>query len=225
MRGCSLAWRTSVHYPRPGCEVSQPFLGDFVEDVWHFFESEFYCIPTTNGQTEVTNRTLGNPIRSICGNKPKQWDYALLQTEFAYNSAVHSATGKSPFSLVYVTPPKHAVDLIHLPKGPNVSVAAEAMAKQAHAMQEEVKQKLEETNAKYKAAADKHKRVKLFKVGDFVMVFLCKERCPVGTYNKLKPKKYGPYKVLKKINDNAYVIDLPEDMKISKTFNVSDSLI
>ena len=90
-------------------------------------------------------------------------------------------------------PPKHALDLIPLPELLGVSQVVENMANHIQAMQEEVRQKLEATNAKYKEAADKKRREKIFNVGDLVLVYLRKERFPVGTYNKLKDKKYGPF--------------------------------
>ena len=69
--------------------------------------------------------------------------------------------------------------------------------------------------------ANKHQKHKVFEVGDEIMVFLKKERIP-AKQNKLKPKKYGPYKITKKINNNAYVVNLPTCMDISKTINVVD---
>ena len=54
------------------------------------------------------------------------------------------------------------------------------------------------------------------------MIYLSKKIYPKGTYNKLKPRKFGPFKIKRKINDNAYLMDPPEELDISLVFNVTD---
>ena len=40
--------------------------------------------------------------------------------------------------------------------------------------------------------------------------------------SKLMPRADGPFKVLEKINDNAYKLEQPADFGVSPTFNIAD---
>jgi hypothetical protein len=55
-----------------------------------------------------------------------------------------------------------------------------------------------------------------------VWLHLRKERFPNLRNSKLMPRAYGPFKVLEKINENAYKLDLPTDFGVSPTFNIAD---
>ncbi|GJV70978.1 RNA-directed DNA polymerase [Tanacetum coccineum] len=131
--------------------------------------------PQTDGQTEVTNRSLGNLLRSLVGEQPKQWDNTLPHAEFAYNRSLNRTAGKTPFMIVYGRNPFTLLDLAPLPISETVSFEGEDQATQIKEL---------------------HKQ----------------------------PRADGPFRILRRINDNAYKIELPGHYNVSATFNVADLL-
>ena len=55
-----------------------------------------------------------------------------------------------------------------------------------------------------------------------VWLHLRKDRFPTLRRSKLMPRATGPFKILTKINDNAYTLVLPAEFGVSTSFNVAD---
>lgn len=124
-RDCAFAWYS---------DRDVKFVSHFWRTLWKRlgsrlqFSSSYH--PQTDGQTEVTNRTLGNLLRSLVCDSPKQWDLVLPQTEFAYNRSNHGSMGKSPFFIVYGRNPFTPLDLTPCPGTENYSTEGETRANQ-----------------------------------------------------------------------------------------------
>ena len=201
------------------------FMNAFWKTLWRRagtklnFSTSFH--PQTDGQTEVVNKSIGNMLRCLVGEKIGTWDLALPQAEFAYNSSVNRSTGLSPFEIVYGRHPLFPAD-ISFRAIEKESEEANVFMRDRAEFFKQVHEKLQESNANYEKLKNQKRRAKTFEEGELVWVYVSKERYPTGQYNKLKPRKIGPCKILKKINDNAYEVELPEGWKISNSFNVSD---
>lgn len=182
------------------------------------FSSAYH--PQTDGQTEVVNMSLGNLLRCLVKDNLKSWDLKLCQEEFAHNHAVNCSTGFSPFQVVYSNLPTGPLELTVVPQPKGVIKRASDFVNELQDCHKIVQEKLLKSNEKYKQSADLKRRHVKFKEGDFVYAVLTKDRFPVGTYNKLKARKIGPVEILKRVNDNAYQLKLPDDVYTSDVFNV-----
>jgi hypothetical protein len=69
---------------------------------------------------------------------------------------------------------------------------------------ETTKLQIEKMNERYRIAASKGRKEVKLEPGDLVCVHLRKDRFPDLKKSKLMPRAAGPFKVLEKINDNAY---------------------
>ncbi|CAF0905539.1 unnamed protein product [Brachionus calyciflorus] len=57
--------------------------------------------PQCNGKVERQNRTLKSIVAKYVNSNHTDWDLYLSSTLFAYNTAVHSSTGKSPYEILF----------------------------------------------------------------------------------------------------------------------------
>ncbi|KAK1681414.1 hypothetical protein QYE76_042262 [Lolium multiflorum] len=179
--------------------------------------------PQTDGQTEVVNRSLSTLLRTLVKTNLKSWEDCLPHAEFAYNRAKHSTTSRSPFMIVYGFEPPTALDILPLPLHERTNMDFDKRTTAMKKLHEETRETIQEHVLRQANRLNAKKKERVFEEGDLVWIHLRKERFPQERNSKLKPRGDGPFKVLKRINNNAYVIDIPTSKYlVNNTFNISD---
>ena len=106
--------------------------------------------------------------------------------------------------------------------GERIYLDEEKKAEMVKLLHKETQLQIEKKNEAYAKAANKRRKQVLFKLEDLVWIHLRKERFPNQRKSKLMPRADGPFRILEKINHNAYKLDLPSTYNVSTTFNVRD---
>ena len=126
------------------------------------------------------------------------------------------------FGVVYGFKPLALIDLLPLPLQERSNMEASKHASYVKKIHEKTKEAIEKRSKYYAEWANKHRKKVTFESGDLVWIHLRKDRFPEKHKSKLMPRGDGPFRVLSKINDNAYKIEIPEHYGVSTSFNVAD---
>ncbi|QRW25612.1 hypothetical protein RhiXN_10688 [Rhizoctonia solani] len=129
--------------------------------------------PQSNRQTKCVNPSVEHFLGAYSSINQRDWTRWLPMAKFAYNNAVHSSTGKTPFKALYgweplLTPRNIPTDVL---EADNLAQVMESQWKETLSP-------------------------------------------------KLTEQHLGPFKIIKKISDRAYQLELPPSMRIHNVFYV-----
>ncbi|MCO5572540.1 hypothetical protein L7F22_026295 [Adiantum nelumboides] len=175
--------------------------------------------PETDGQTKRVNQILEDMLRAYVSDTQTDWDMHLFFLEFAYNNRPHKATCLSPFEMNYgrnLTFPSMIRTDEKCPSAADFLTNIQANLKIAQA-------KLQQAAERAKHYADKKRSARVFELGDkvFLQVPGKSTSLSTGKCPKLSPRYCGPWKIVKKLSDVAYRLELPPGCHVHPVFHVS----
>nr|GEY65027.1 putative reverse transcriptase domain-containing protein [Tanacetum cinerariifolium] len=149
----------------------------------------------TDGQSERTIQTLEDMLRACAIDFGKGWVNHLPLVEFSYNNSYHASIKAAPFEALYGQ--KCRSPFCWTEVGEAQILGPELI--------QETTEKIVQIKQRMQAARDRQKRVVRF-----------------GKRGKLNPRYVRPFKVLERVGDVAYKLDLPKELiRVHNTFHVS----
>ncbi|KAJ3685541.1 hypothetical protein LUZ61_014705 [Rhynchospora tenuis] len=182
------------------------------------------CHPQSNGLAEVSNRTILEGLKKKIEGSKNTWPEYLDEILWAYRTTPRTATGRSPFAMVYGMEAVTPMEIVH-PSLRTISyewssngIRREQELTMIHELREEAKVKAEDYQRKMRKNFDKRVAPKHFQPGDWVLRKVEATGKPVG---KLDPVWEGPFEVTKSIEGRAYHLQDMQGKKIPNAWNAA----
>ncbi len=197
------------------------FVSQFMKELYRLLDITLNTSTTfhlqTDGQTEHINQEIEKYLHIFVNYWQTDWSDWLLLAEFTHNNWVHSATGKSPFMVLYGRNPRI------LPDSPWSSLFTNPTAAEFATIMSQIHK---ETRDALKKAADNMKMqydkkkwpARDYQVGDCIWLDAANLHLP-RPKKKLNSKRISPFTILNKAGATAYKLKLPPHWKIHPHFN------
>ena len=183
--------------------------------------------PESDGQTERMNAVLEVMLRHFVNSNLDNWSELLPSLEFAYNSSPQKSTGFSPFYLNYGYEPHTPASLALGTRSDDSQSRVEAVnafASHMNGVIRAAQDAIQDSQIDQARYANRSRNLKKsFEVGQEVLLSTSnlKLHFQAKDKNKLQPLFIGPFRIVEKLSDVAYRLELPESMRVHDVFNVS----
>ncbi|GJR18762.1 putative reverse transcriptase domain-containing protein [Tanacetum coccineum] len=178
--------------------------------------------PQTDRQSERTIQTLEDMLRACAIDFRKGWVNHLPLVEFSYNNSYHASIKAAPFEALYGRKCRSPVCWT---KVGEAQILGPELIQETTEKIVQIKQRMQAARDRQKSYADLKRKPMEFQVGDKVMLKVSPWKGVVrfGKRGKLNPRYVGPFKVLEKVGEVAYKLELPEELsRVHNTFHVSN---
>ncbi|GKB35605.1 putative reverse transcriptase domain-containing protein [Tanacetum coccineum] len=178
--------------------------------------------PQTDGQSERTIQTLEDMLRACVIDFGNGWVKHLPLVEFSYNNSYHASIKAAPYEALYGQKCRSPVCWAEVGEA---QLTGPEMIQETTEKIVQIKQRIQAAQDRQKSYADLKRKPMEFEIGDRVMLKVSPWKGVVRFIKrgKLKPRYVGPFKVLAKVGDVAYRLELPQELsRVHSTFHVSN---
>ena len=176
--------------------------------------------PQTDGMLERFHSTLKGMMRKTC-KANKDWAEYLPYVCFAFRDSVHTATGFTPFQLLFGRDVRGPLSLLksqltgQITGSRTVVDFVENLKAKLHAAWELAARNDSDAKRKSKTYFDKKAKLRSFGVGDQVLVLSPSKN------EKFQAQWLGPYTVGEKVTDVTYRVSTPDNGKKSQLYHAN----